>query len=160
MLTLFFRDENKDLQLDAISDIEMAFKKVRLTGTEDEINVMQMIDGATYNDSESFVDRFGYKLHLSELSTGCKAALVVIHNPDKIVNIIECGFNARDVIISFCKNGAILLDDDGVTYQKYSDNIEVRVDDYVFTNVDRLNAYINEERPFGISAGWEGVRYV
>lgn len=160
MLTLLFRDEYTGSDKEVLSDIEFAFKKVKLTGNVVERQILQLVEHASYHDKDSFIDRFGYKLHLSELSTGCKAALVVAHFPNQIVDLIECGFNARDVIISVCKDGFVLLDDDGVTYEQYSDSIDVRVDEYEFSTVERLNRYIKEERPFGIQYGWEGVKRV
>lgn len=40
---------------------------------------------------------------------------MVLKNPDRIVDITECGYNARDAIINFCLNGTILLRESSVT---------------------------------------------
>ncbi len=37
-------------------------------------------------------------LNIDKLSTGCKTALNILYNPDKIFDIRECGDNALDVI--------------------------------------------------------------
>lgn len=147
MLNIYFKDEHIP-DIDVINDIEKEFCKIKLSGTADEKRVIQLIESGTYNDSDSFIDRFGFKLHNSEMSTGCKAALACLNRPDKLVNLIECGTNARDIIINICKEGNILIEDNSVTYNEYSDAINVRVDDYFITNVDRLNKYVNDERPF------------
>ena len=50
----------------------------------------------------SIKSRFdGTALNVDKLSTGCKTALNVLYNPDKIFNIYECGDNALDVIYAF-----------------------------------------------------------
>lgn len=93
-----------------ITDIEALFKQIRIKGTEEEKAVIAKIEQGKYNDDNSFIDRFGYKLYLSELSTGCKAALCVINKPDIQINLIECGINALDVILSTCKKGSIIIE--------------------------------------------------
>lgn len=85
------------------TDIEALFKQIRIKGTPEEKEAIYKIEHGKYNDSNSFIDRFGYKLYLSELSTGCKAALCVINNPDLQINLIECGINDIDVILTTCK---------------------------------------------------------
>lgn len=162
MLTILFKDEEKkiDQNLKIIRDVEEAFKKTKLTGTKKEKALIELIDEGKYENSFSFIDRFGFKLYISELSTGCKCALVVQNNPDAVVDIRECGFNARNAIISVCRQGTILIENDGVSYNLLdgTHDIEVRVDNYVFSDIDRLNTYINDERPFGILQGWNGVQ--
>lgn len=159
MLTLYV-DTINDSDLEIIHDVEKAFTQIRLTGTDVEKELIQLIDKGSYNDSNSFIDRWGYKLYLSELSTGCKAALCVISNPDKLVDLIECGNNARDIIISRCKTGNVLMYDNGITFRKYSDNIQVVLDEYLITTVDRLNYYMFNERPFKPDLTMGGIKCI
>jgi len=50
-------------------------------------------------DKYAISSRFdGMKLNIDKLSTGCKTALNVLYNPDKVFDIRECGDNALDVI--------------------------------------------------------------
>ena len=56
-------------------------------------------------DSSEMLTRFtirsrfdGMTLNIDKLSTGCKTALNVLYNPEKIFDIRECGDNALDVI--------------------------------------------------------------
>ena len=52
----------------------------------------------------------GFKLDSGFLSTGCKAALETVRCGEKeIIDLIECGMNARDCIISNCKTAAFLF---------------------------------------------------
>lgn len=98
-----------------IIDIEAAFS--RLLIPEDEIinNLIHSIDRGNRIDNTRFEDRFGTVLYLSELSTGCKAAICAYAYPDSIIDLQECGLNARDAIFNYCENGKILLHDFGVT---------------------------------------------
>ena len=98
-----------------IVDIDAAFSKLILEADDNMNNLVKSIDGGTLIDSYTFFDRFGVKLYVSELSTGCKAAICVYCNPDKIVDLQECGLNARDAIFNYCENGMVLLHDFGVT---------------------------------------------
>lgn len=159
MLKLSIMESNENAPL---TDIEALFKQIIVKGTAEEKAVISKIENGKYNDESSFIDRFGYKLYLSELSTGCKAALCVLNKPDVQINLIECGRNALDVILSVCKNGSVIMRDRDATICDYSENgsIEVELDVYVFTTVKRLNYYLFDERPFKPDFSIEGVQYV
>ena len=149
MLRLYL-DEIPD-NLNVINDVEKQFALFHLQCTDKEKELVQKIEQGNLINSTSFIDRFGYKLYLSELSTGCKAALCVLNSKDSVINLTECGLNARDIIISLCDTGAVLIDTNSATISNiYSQeqNICVQVDHYLFTNVDRLNQYIFNERYF------------
>lgn len=51
-------------------------------------------DGALYNDSESFIDKFGNKVSLFDMSTGGMTVLNVLYFPQICFDTIECGRNA------------------------------------------------------------------
>lgn len=160
MLKLSIADSNEYEILK--TDIESLFKQIRIKGTPEEKEVISKIEQGRYNDDSSFIDRFGYKLYLSELSTGCKAALCVLNKPDLQINLIECGINALDVILTTCKNGLIVMRDRGVTIKDYSEDgkIEVELDGYLFTTVKRLNYYLFDERPSEPDFSVEGIQHV
>lgn len=145
MLTIFVDTVNSN---NIVRNVEEQFAKIKLTGSEIEKKLISAIEKGTYNDKYSFIDRFGYKLYNTELSTGCKAALCVVNCPELVIDLIECGLNARDLIIGLCKEGSILIQENGVTIVDYFDEaIDVKVDDFRITSVDRLNKYIFSERP-------------
>ena len=57
------------------------------------------IDRSKMIDKYFIESRFdGTKLNIDKLSTGCKTALNIMYNPDKIFDISECGENALEVI--------------------------------------------------------------
>lgn len=145
-----------------LTDVEELFRQIKVKGTPKEREVISKIEQGTYNDENSFIDRYGYKLYLSELSTGCKAALCVLNKPDVQINLIECGINALDVILTVYKNGSVIMRDRDVTIRDYSEHedIEVELDGYLFTTVDRLNYYLFEERPFKPDLSIGGINNV
>lgn len=98
-----------------IIDIDAAFSQLIVHVDEKIKRMVKVIDQGELIDSNRFVDRFGVNLYLSELSTGCKAAICTYFHPEAIVDLQECGLNARDAIFNYCENGKILLHDFGVT---------------------------------------------
>ncbi len=107
-----FDAENKKAD---IVDIEAAFSGLEIPVVASIQQMIRAIDGGELIDSGVFKDRFGVALYLSELSTGCKAAICAVLLPEKIIDLQECGLNARDAIFNYCEDGKVLLHDFGVT---------------------------------------------
>ena len=129
-----------------IEDVEMEFAKIKLTGREEERKVLQFLEQAEYFDDMSFVDRFGDKRHIDDLSTGCKAIMVVLQNPDTWVDTKECGLNALSILISVCKDGKVIINDYQCKFPNYNleKNINVRFDGKTFTDYSAFNQYFDE----------------
>lgn len=144
MLTIYFEDNNYD-KSKLIHDVEYEFMEIELNGSDIEKLLLNDIEQAKYSDKGHFIDRFGVYLTKEFLSTGCKAALIVINRGDKIINTVECGRNALASIIEHCSSGAILMHNDceSIPYINNT-NIDVVVDNNHFTDFDRLNRYIEE----------------
>ena len=100
--------DNKISDFAVITDVEAAFGDVVLKDDETTKNLLYNIDKAKYLNEFYFIDRFGAKVSVLNLSTGCKAALCVHYLEVKIIDLKECGFNARDAILAFCKKGNII----------------------------------------------------
>ena len=89
----------------------------------------------------------GFKLYSGFLSTGCKAALETVRCGEKeIIDLIECGMNARDCIISNCKNGSILISRPECRISDYSEDdlVDVSVYGKQFTSMRLLSRYLEE----------------
>ena len=139
-------DINNQLgQLDCIADVEELFKKIKITGKPEERRAIELLEQGRYLDENGFIDRFGYKLRLSELSTGCKAILCVLNTPDQWIDTKECGLNAISVMISLCRDGKIIIHDLDSKLKTYGLNKEicVAIDGRVFTDYDSFNEYID-----------------
>lgn len=91
------------------------------------------------------------------MSTGCKAALLAVSHPDKIINLRECGYNARDAILLNLKEGHVVVYWDGMIISpsklQFDDNgimkdtdIEIENGGKVFNSLDKLNEYLLYEK--------------
>lgn len=132
---------------EVIADAEAAFLRTKVENTELNAKLMSDIDQAQYVNAAEFVDRFGRTLPISELSTGCKTALVIVCNSDKVVDLKECGHNARDAIIRNIRNGKVLFTFDDITidYPGFCDfEIDVLIDGEHYTSLDALNLYLTQ----------------
>ncbi len=145
MLEIKICEYYSEMPEDCIFDIEKEFDRIKLEVSADEKTLVKQIEGGNLISKDAFIDSFGYKLHISELSTGCKASLTVLHS-DHWLNIRECGNNARDAIIKYCRNGKIVMCYNGVTISDYgfSGNIDVCVNGQYFAAVSHLNQYLEE----------------
>lgn len=145
MLEIFF-DYMTDRLPNVIRNVDDIFITMPVLKTETNINILRELEQASYYDTTSYIDRFGIKLSYSDISTGCKVALAVSQNPDLIFDTIECGWNARDIILYYCTDGKIIFrhsdlfigDDEKDDYRK----INVKLNEYNFTTVESLNEYI------------------
>lgn len=91
-----------------IHNVEYEFARVKLEHTPKVDRLLEEIEQGTWADESGFIDRFGYKLYWSELSTGCKAALLVDQCKDKCIDLAECGDNAIESILKHCRDGEVL----------------------------------------------------
>ena len=63
-------------------------------------SVIEHIDKSKLLDKYYIASRFdGTKLNIDRLSTGCKTALNIMYNNDKVFDVSECGENALEVIL-------------------------------------------------------------
>lgn len=147
-LNVFIREKKDDLsKYKIIKDVEANFSKVRLGEHKEDERILSQIEKATIVDCNAFIDRFGFKLDSGFLSTGCKAALEVVRCGDKeIIDLIECGMNARDCIISNCKSGNILISRPECRISDYSEDdlVDVSVYGKHFASMRVLSQYLEE----------------
>ena len=152
MLNLYFKDDERDrskIPYNIVTDVELEFSRLNIPDTELVRVFISCIDHGEYLSSTHFTDRFGSKLSLDYLSTGCKAAILVALEPDTFIDIRECGNKARDSILRHCKDGNIVLIDNGSDYTlTENDDIDICIGKYRFTNGDRLCTYMRNEKGF------------
>lgn len=126
-----------------IFDIETDFCTCKVIDNDVNRAIISEVEQGAYLDSTSFIDRFGYKLYNSELSTGCKAALLVANNPDKRVWLVETGLNAQDVVVKHCKDGLVVIPERIATFGIPDDaDIDVEINGRRFKKALDLNRYI------------------
>ena len=126
MITIYKKkNKPKDMELIVLNDI--FFNKYTAERLDDRAEeIIDKIDHSQMLDKYAISSRFdGMKLNIDKLSTGCKTALNVLYNPDKVFDIRECGDNALDVIYAlprgnvYCEYPLISFDMDKVNvYEK------------------------------------------
>jgi hypothetical protein len=133
-----------------IADAEAAFTSTDFAVTEEALSLVHEIEGGTLLDRFSFLDCFGYKLPTTLLSTGCKAALLVCAS-DAVVDLKGCGWNAREAILSFCREGSVVMDDPDVPVcaVKCGTRVEIECEGHVFHTVEDFSEYLEEGRVCG-----------
>lgn len=142
-LTIYIKGEDSYDKDKLENDVETLFKTIHLVKNDFNIKVIEEIEQGTYNDEISFIDRFGFKLYLSNMSTGSKAIICVNTIQDRIINCIECGKNAINYIIDNCKSGFILVNRSQLLVED-CENIDVLLQGYHFTSANDLVTYLEE----------------
>ena len=110
MLKIEFKDAN--CREAPLSDIDKIFQELEYKDTPLVRQFIEEIEHGKYYDTSDFIDRFDRHLSISDMSTGCKAAIILALGYRKPLDLTECGKNARDSIVQNCTSGHILLVDD------------------------------------------------
>ena len=145
MLNVFFEDPHT---LPRIENVEFAFSERKISFNDIDKKIVKTVERGELVDDKVFLDRFGYHLYLSEMSTGCKAGIITNHFPNYLVSLHECGINAKSAIIAFCKSGNILLEYPECGFIDYTEGetIDVSLEDHRFTRMSDLMYYISDGR--------------
>lgn len=144
------------------SDIEALFWSETVNDDKETRKILKEIEQAEYGTPEYFIDRFGLKVSMTELSTSAKAAILVHNNPGAEIDLTEVGINGRDTIIKTLKNGSIILPDIDMPISYDIDNpaegdIDVEFNGYHFSHLDALNMYFTDWYPNEPDLDWPGV---
>lgn len=105
--------------------------------------VLLKIENATYCDTISFIDRFGYKLPINCLSTGTKALLLAIQTGEPVC-FDECAGNVFGVAImlsSFCDMTicySVLMRENNIVIDQYVGISVVVNNNQVITNIEDI----------------------
>lgn len=148
MLNIYVTDRPEDIpkNLELIRDVEAKFKELELIGTDLDKYLIEKIDKGMYLDKNFFIDRFGAKLYIDYLSTGCKAALCVANYPNSIIDTRECGTNALDYIVNNCTDGNILTSEPFLVFRDLGKEVNLSLDSNHFNHVKDLTSYVLNDR--------------
>ena len=99
----------KTKELISINDIYFNQTTVMLLDNR-AADIIDRIDGSVMTGQFTIRSRFdGMTLNIDKLSTGCKTALNILYNPQKVFDIRECGDNVLDLIYAL-PEGTIYCD--------------------------------------------------
>lgn len=144
MLYLYDAEElNLDeIELPIIKDVEEGFLGLQLEDDNVTRRILKEIEQAEYYSPTRVTDRFGAQIYISELSTGCKAALCVQHYPDKVIDTIECGSNARDAIIRNCTKGHVIFYNNDRMIISNNKDVNICLKNKIFHSIEDLNDFM------------------
>lgn len=133
----------ESLPLPVIDDVEEAFGTISLVDDEITRKILKYVEKGDFLSNTHYRDRFGCKLSLFDMSTGCKAALLVHYRQDAIIDTKECGLNARDAIIRYCINGNALFYEKGVSINMNDindvENVSIMYRGIFYRNIAEFN---------------------
>lgn len=66
------------------------------------------IDHTTYSSGSDIRTKYGRLVDIRKISTGCKTAINIYSNPDKLFNCVEAGDNALRGILMFNRGNAYM----------------------------------------------------
>ena len=109
MLHVYFSEkEAEEVGLEIIRDPAGLFDMKGINDTKEVRLILKEIEQAKYLNEQYFIARFGEKLPIEFLSTGTKVAITASAVHDKIIDLRECGINARDFIFKYIDNAHVL----------------------------------------------------
>ncbi len=142
---VYFEDPHT---IPVIQNVEATFALNRFSLDGTDRKIVQTVEKGELVDGKVFLDRFGYHLPLSELSTGSKAGIVTHHQTDCLVDLRGCGINAKSAILAFCQRGNILMKYPSCGVIDYADGtkIDVFLEDRHFVRMGDLMYYLSDGR--------------
>lgn len=155
-----------EIDSNTVFNVDGEFVKTEIKDINTAELMIKLIDKGTFHGGSTFTDRFGIELPITDLSTGCKAAILVNELRDRKILGFECGENAIGEIVKHYKYGNIIIYEplSGIFTSTHDKNgksvsIDARVDNYRFTSLDRLNYYFREERPDNPDMSYGGIQH-
>lgn len=103
MITIFKnkKDIPQDMEYVELNDIYFN-QNTALKLDEKAEKIIEIIDGAKLIGKFKIRSKFNdIVLDVDKLSAGCKTALNVLYNPDKVFCLKECGNNALEILFDF-----------------------------------------------------------
>lgn len=145
MLNLYLDEIPEDKKESFVYDVKGLFLTHKMKCSETVKKAVQQIEQGQLLDSHRFQDRFGIVRQTFELSIGCMTICCVESCPNLIINMTECGLNARDFIIANCREGAVFMLDNGITFSyAYGEQANVILEGTYFKTIRELNKYIRD----------------
>lgn len=97
MINVYIGKENLPVGGKIVSDVESRFDLIWFTGDDIEKSVVKEIEKGEYVDTNTWIDRFGYKREPSDISNGSKTVICATKDTSSIYLGEEMGVNALDL---------------------------------------------------------------
>lgn len=99
-LNIYVGKENFPDNLDIWLDPEKMIYAVNIEENDFNKKVISEIEQGTYLNNRAFLDRFGYKLYLSSISTGSKILIEAYNVKNAAIVADEIGMNAKMILLT------------------------------------------------------------
>lgn len=123
-----------------VHDVEAEFEYAMLEDNEHIRQILDKIEKSQYCSTIAYIDSMGYKRQKSNLSVGCKIAILASLLPNCVIDMVECRSIDRANIVAYCQTGNVL---DTHKKQGYKDigvrEINVVYDGMKFDTLPQLN---------------------
>ncbi len=143
MLNILLGEENRPID-NFIYDVEKITYAVGIPDTVLSRYLLKELECATYLDTNSFIDKDGYKLPVTFMSNGLKILLAVEYS-GKCINGIELGQNAFEFLIQSISGTIYFKDVDRFQLPEYFNLSNMSVNGNVFNTVLELEDYLWKE---------------
>lgn len=97
MINVYVGKENLPSDKKLILDVEESFAYIWFTGDKIEKSAVREIEEGEYIDTDTWLDRFGYKRRPDEISNGSKVLICTKKNQECVYLGEEMGENAIDL---------------------------------------------------------------
>lgn len=150
MLNVYFdRVDAKVSGMEIVDNPVNLFDMLKIEGTSCIQLLLEKIEKAKYYDERHFITRFGEKVPIEFLSTGTKVAIVASLVKDKIIDLRECGTNARDMIFNYVDDASVLAysKDYGCVIENLDREKEFMCKGYILKGMEQFADYVYRDYP-------------
>lgn len=148
MLKVYF-DESEIKDMDIVRDPVSVFDTLELEHSDIVDLLLENIEKAKYLNKSHFLSRYNEKLPIDFLSTGTKIAIVTSVVHDKVIDLRECGVNARDTIFNYVDNASVLAYSPryGIISEDIAMGKKFYCNGYEFDGIKQFAEYVYRDYP-------------
>ena len=146
MITIYKnkKDIPQDIEYIELNDVYFNQKTASILDERAE-KIIEEIDGSMRVGKYKIRSRFDdIIIDIDKLSAGCKTALNVLYNPDKIFCLKECGNNALEVVYSL-EQGNVYSDYALIPFDMEAVNIKTASEEKIISDYEELKEWWGNE---------------
>ena len=146
MITIYKnkKDIPQDMEYIELNDVYFNQKTASILDERAE-KIIEEIDGSMRVGKYKIRSRFDdIIIDIDKLSAGCKTALNVLYNPDKIFCLKECGNNALEVVYSL-EQGNVYSDYALIPFNMEAVNIKTASEEKIISDYEELKEWWSNE---------------
>ncbi len=146
MITIYKnkKDIPQDMEYIELNDVYFNQKTASILDERAE-KIIEEIDGSMRVGKYKIRSRFDdIIIDIDKLSAGCKTALNVLYNPDKIFCLKECGNNALEVVYSL-EQGNVYSDYALIPFDMEAVNIKTASEEKIISDYEELKEWWGNE---------------